>query len=324
MKRRWFWFCSFFVAVILLGTAFSSAQQADNDSSNTLAFENGTLVNGVYSNQCLGFSLPIPTGWDVNETVTPSGKARHRSDKSLVLLFLQQQGKLPGRIILSAEDSAGHIGDAQNFVSDAVHAQINLSTDKRELIRDTVSVDYGGRHFFRADYKVLMNAGTPLYMAYVYAKFRGYFIGETLAAASPEGLDEAANTLQQISFSEDQGNLKCVMSSNAATTSGDAKIATPQRVRVSSGVSTGLRLTKVNPQYPDDAKQARIQGTVVMQAEIDKEGNVEKLTLISGHPMLAPAALEAVKQWKYKPYLFNGQPVKVETQVIVNFTLSRF
>jgi protein TonB len=61
-----------------------------------------------------------------------------------------------------------------------------------------------------------------------------------------------------------------------------------------------------------------------MQAEIDKEGNVEKLTLISGHPMLAPAALEAVKQWKYKPYLFNGQPVKVETQVIVNFTLSRF
>jgi protein TonB len=76
--------------------------------------------------------------------------------------------------------------------------------------------------------------------------------------------------------------------------------------------------------YPEDAKQARVKGKVVMKAEIDKEGNVEALSVISGDPMLAPAALEAVKQWKYKPYLLNGQPVKVETQVVVNFTLSRF
>jgi len=100
------------------------------------------------------------------------------------------------------------------------------------------------------------------------------------------------------------------------------KIATPQRVRVSSGVSQGLIIRRVNPTYPPLARQARIQGVVLLQAQISKDGNIENLQLISGHPMLAPAAIEAVKQWKYKPYLLNGEPVEVETQVQVNFTLS--
>src|ERR1700676_363760 len=100
------------------------------------------------------------------------------------------------------------------------------------------------------------------------------------------------------------------------------QVATPQRGRVSSGVSTGLLIKKVTPNYPQLAKQARIQGSVVLQAEISKEGTIQNLQLISGHPMLAPAAIEAVKQWRYKPYLLNGEPVAVETQVVVNFSLS--
>jgi protein TonB len=100
------------------------------------------------------------------------------------------------------------------------------------------------------------------------------------------------------------------------------KVATPQRVRVSSGVSQGLLIKKVTPNYPPLARQARIQGSVVLQAEISKEGTIQNLQLISGHAMLAPAAIEAVKQWRYKPYLLNGEPVAVETQVVVNFSLS--
>jgi protein TonB len=100
------------------------------------------------------------------------------------------------------------------------------------------------------------------------------------------------------------------------------KVATPQRVRVSLGVSQGLLIKKVQPAYPPLARQARIQGTVLLQAEISKDGTIENLRLISGHPMLAPAAIEAVKQWRYKPYMLNGEPVAVETQVQVNFTLS--
>jgi protein TonB len=100
------------------------------------------------------------------------------------------------------------------------------------------------------------------------------------------------------------------------------KVAAPQRVRVSSGVSTGLLIRRVNPTYPPLARQARIQGQVVLHAVISKDGSIEGLTLISGHPMLAPAAIDAVKQWKYKPYLLNGEPVEVDTEVLVNFTLS--
>jgi TonB family protein len=95
----------------------------------------------------------------------------------------------------------------------------------------------------------------------------------------------------------------------------------PQRVRVSQSVMSSFIVTKVPPEYPQDGKDQRIQGAVVMRVNIDKEGNVSNIQLISGHPLLAPAAIEAVKQWKYKSYLLNGMPVEVETQVTVNFTL---
>ncbi|MGA7694170.1 MAG: TonB family protein, partial [Candidatus Sulfotelmatobacter sp.] len=91
------------------------------------------------------------------------------------------------------------------------------------------------------------------------------------------------------------------------------KVATPQRVRVSQGVSAGLLVRRVNPTYPPLARQARISGQVVLRAVIAKDGSIENLTLVSGHPMLAPAAIEAVKQWKYRPYLLNGEPVEVDT-----------
>ena len=95
----------------------------------------------------------------------------------------------------------------------------------------------------------------------------------------------------------------------------------PQRARVSSGVSQGLIINKIPPHYPEDAREKGVQGVVVLKVNIDKEGNVYKTELISGQPLLAPAAIEAVQQWKYKPYLLNGAPVEVETQVQVNFVL---
>jgi len=100
------------------------------------------------------------------------------------------------------------------------------------------------------------------------------------------------------------------------------KVATPTRVRVSQGVTQGLLLRRIQPTYPPLAKQARIAGAVVLQAEISKDGSIQNLHVISGHPMLVPSAIEAVKQWKYKPYILNGEPVEVETTITVNFTLA--
>jgi TonB family protein len=95
----------------------------------------------------------------------------------------------------------------------------------------------------------------------------------------------------------------------------------PKRVRVSSGVSRGLLIHKVNPVYPMEARQERIQGTIILQAQISKEGKIVDLRLISGPPELAAAAIGAVQQWRYRPYLLEGEPVEVDTQIQVNFQL---
>lgn len=96
----------------------------------------------------------------------------------------------------------------------------------------------------------------------------------------------------------------------------------PQKVRVSSGVAEGNLIHAVKPQYPALARQARIQGTVVLLAVIGKEGSVQNLHVKSGPPMLAQAAVDAVRQWRYRPYFLNGQPIEVDTQININFTLA--
>lgn len=97
----------------------------------------------------------------------------------------------------------------------------------------------------------------------------------------------------------------------------------PKRVRVSQGVTKGLLLTRIEPSYPVLARAARIEGEVVLAAIISKDGTIKNLTLVSGHPMLVPAAIEAVSQWRYRPYLLNGEPVEVESTVTVTFLLNR-
>lgn len=98
--------------------------------------------------------------------------------------------------------------------------------------------------------------------------------------------------------------------------------AAPKRVRISQGVTKGLLIQKIEPNYPPIARAARIQGQVVLAAIISKSGEIQILVLVSGHPMLTPAAIDAVKQWRYRPFLLNGEPVEVETTITVNFQLS--
>ena len=87
-------------------------------------------------------------------------------------------------------------------------------------------------------------------------------------------------------------------------------------------MSEGDLIRKVQPTYPALARAARIQGTVVLQATISKQGTIENLRALAGHPMLVRAAIEAVCQWRYRPYILNNEPVEVETQITVNFSLA--
>ena len=99
--------------------------------------------------------------------------------------------------------------------------------------------------------------------------------------------------------------------------------AAPRAARptVSSGVMAGYLMDKTPPLYPAIAREARIQGTVVLQATIGKAGEIENLRAVSGPPMLRQAALDAVRSWRYKPFLLNNNPVEVETTINVVFSL---
>jgi protein TonB len=99
------------------------------------------------------------------------------------------------------------------------------------------------------------------------------------------------------------------------------KMATPQRVRVSGGVTQGNLIYGPKPPYPAIARTARVFGDVVLRAIISKSGAIENLQVVSGHPMLTQSAMETVRQWRYKPYYLNGEPVEVDTTITVKFTL---
>lgn len=95
-----------------------------------------------------------------------------------------------------------------------------------------------------------------------------------------------------------------------------------RKIAISAGVAQGLLMTKVTPHYPFEAKQARIQGTVVIQIVIGTDGHVSNPRIVSGPDELQKASLEAVQQWIYRPYVLNGEPVAVDTTVNVVFSLS--
>jgi periplasmic protein TonB len=98
---------------------------------------------------------------------------------------------------------------------------------------------------------------------------------------------------------------------------------TPKRMRIASRVAEANLIHDVAPTYPPEAGRARIEGAVVLLAVIAKDGTVRDVRVERGLPVLAQAAIDAVKQWRYKPYLLNGEPIEVVSQITINFTLSR-
>jgi periplasmic protein TonB len=97
-------------------------------------------------------------------------------------------------------------------------------------------------------------------------------------------------------------------------------VAAPMRVSVAM---QGYLIRRVEPRYPEIARTTRVEGAVLIKAVISTEGKIEQAQIISGSPLLSKAALDAIRQWRYRPYLLNEKPVEVETEITVNFYLTR-
>ncbi len=142
----------------------------------------------------------------------------------------------------------------------------------------------------------------------------------TPAPATPAAQDPvqppAPGSLDVASNGNDQA-----LSGIIGTTATNLPRQAPQQLKISQGVSQGLLVKTVDPVYPQQARQMRLQGAVELLANIGKDGSITAVKLISGDSILARAAIDAVKQWKYKPYYLDDQPVEIQTQITVKFKL---
>jgi len=314
------------LVILLQGTGF--AQQTASDSAPA-RFDTGVFENHTYINECLGFSFPLPAGWlAISQRINGPSKAIHVPGGGLGLLLIEQPkpGTFGNTIQLYALAATDPNVSTRDFVARAVQAQVTRNPVNNQLVRAASEVEYAGKHFFRSDYKSAKPRASV--RSLVFTRFRNYYVGEMIDAGSPEEVDSAADSLKKISFREDVPNAKCVAGRDAQSTIAGVISSHPviptspdAKIRVSQMVSGGLLLKKVEPEYPEAALKNHEEGPVSLIAVIDAKGDVEEVRLTSGDPLLAPAAIAAVRQWKYKPYLLEGHPMKMETQISVQFQL---
>jgi protein TonB len=124
-------------------------------------------------------------------------------------------------------------------------------------------------------------------------------------------------------FGDPNGVINSVLIDNNARPLPHPPVATHAQAAPVSVIMEGNLVHKVEPRYPVIAQQVGIQGAVVIRALISRTGNIERAQVESGQPLLTAAALAAVREWKYRPYYLNGEPVEVETEITVNFILRR-
>ena len=179
-----------------------------------------------------------------------------------------------------------------------------------------------GRDYFRVD---LARGTGGRHETVICTAVKGHLLVWNAGAPNDKGMDEIVSTLNSITELPERS--PAVPPSPPVQTepvgASTPKIAFPSRVRISSGVAAGFVIKKVAPIYPDDARRAYIQGTVMLRVIISTEGDIVDLELLDGPIELAGSAVAAVRQWKYKPYLLAGRPITVETQIQVNYQLSR-
>jgi len=141
----------------------------------------------------------------------------------------------------------------------------------------------------------------------------------TGARAATQGEESAPQLPSPLAVATpNDSNLSGLMSSAGSN------VARPSlaRIKVSQGVSQGLVIKRVQPKYPQAALASHTQGAVQIEATVNKDGNVVNPKVLSGDPMLAAAAIEAVRQWRYKPYYLDGEPVEIQTQITINFKVN--
>ncbi len=305
------------LAIALAPIVLACAEDKCGVAFHALSPDAVSPFGATYSNQTLGFSYPLPDGWYASPAVSgeAAGKEKRMADGSLLLLVADQPTTRPftNRLLLIADDESKYKPalTAHDYV-----ARVALETSKKGLkvVKDPYVVELAGKQFYRVDSEEDFK-GTMIHKALAAIDSSGNLLIWVFVAGSPEELETAVNSLNKVSFGEATA-LANVSGTRANLTSVPAPVVT-----VSNSVMHSKLIKSVPPRYPEIARAARVQGAVVMCVLISAAGDVKDVRVVSGDPQLVDAAVDAVKQWKYGPFLLQGKAVEVEVQVTVNFTL---
>jgi len=264
----------------------------------------GSIQGSVYTNDALGLSWDISKDWVIQKV-----PAQPNHGRSTVLLQLS-----PGpneSVALAADDYQNTPGFHYHY-SETLKEM--LTKQNWELFGSAGSRTVGGG-IAAAQNRFKSKETPPRYLAVICGPLRGYEIKFLIESTDPERLDEIEKSLVGV-------NVRPDWSSGEKTEPSPVDNAKPRMVRVSQGVSIGLLKKKGQPEYPAEARRQHVQGIVVLLLHVNTVGRVQNLYAVEGNSLLIPAAVKAVSQWQYRPYLLNGEPIAVESQAVLNFGLN--
>ena len=294
----------------------------------------GSFQNDTYSNPDLDLSYPLSKDW-VRETelVRKRYSAEYGTGNAEILLVgvhipqdnTELRADTTFTLLAANRSSQGVTDSCSNYLGALAH---KLQASKEAKQRGAVSqFKVGTRDFYRADFEY---RNAPNDHATICSPVRDYLLLWSIKALSRKALETAVSTLNTITApptrTKSQMDPLDALPPEPSQPSPAPSLPLAQRhptvVRVVGGISAGMVIKKVQPVYPPEARRSRIQGTVRMQAEISKAGDIVDIELIDGPIELAVSAVNAVRLWKYKPYTLNGEPVAVLTEVVVNYFLT--
>jgi protein TonB len=285
----------------------------------------GTFKDDMYSNEFFDVAYPLSRDW-VRETevmrkrVSAGGQSPGMYVLVAAVHIPQQTAPLEAdsSFVLSALESVNRSCEQYlKSLGDELHSR-KEAQQKGTAIPLTIA----GRDFYRADFEF---RESPSHRTFLCTQSKNYLLQWNIVGLSKGAVESTASTLNAIHAPPSQtppaarSGIGMAPSSSAGDIQSEPQVVS---VRVAAGVTQGLILKKAPPVYPQQAKYAHIQGSVRMSAVISKNGDVVDLEILDGPIELAVSAVNAVRQWKYRPYVLNGEPVEVRTEITVNYVLS--
>jgi TonB family protein len=273
----------------------------------------GTFRDEAYSNDFFGIHYPLSRDW-VRETDLMRAQVASEGMNSGTYVLLAAL-HIPQDATPLRADSSFTVLAVNRPVDQDCKQHLELLVNSLQSLKDgkpkggVSQFTKSGHDFYPADFEFRQGIE---HRTFVCLSSNDYFLQWNIIGWPKQAIETAVATLDSMTLAP------------PTTTSAPQQVGNqdaPTNTHLASGVATGLLIKKVTPVYPPEAKYARIQGSVVLRAVINKSGDIVDLEAISGPIELVVSAVNAVRKWKYHPYLLNGDPVTVQTQIVVNYEL---